>query len=99
MIGSYPPITAPALIVVGSMMMRNVAKIDWDDFSECLPALLVIAGIPLCYSIADGLALGFLAYPIVKFLAGRGREVNWLMYTMAVVLATYFIVVRVQTAA
>ncbi len=97
MIGSYRPITAPALIVVGSMMMRNVTKIDWDNYAESLPTFLIIAGIPLTFSIADGLALGFIVYPLVKLLAGQGREVKWLMYVMAVVLVAYFVVVRVQT--
>ena len=98
MIGSYPPITAPALVVVGTMMMRNVTKIDWDNYAESLPAFLVVAGIPLCYSIADGLALGFIAYPLVKLLSGQGRDVKWLMYVMAVVLVVYFVVVRVPMA-
>ncbi len=98
MIGSYPPITAPALVVVGTMMMRNVTKIDWENYAESLPAFLVVAGIPLCYSIADGLALGFIAYPLVKLLSGQGREVKWLMYVMAVVLVAYFVAVRVQSA-
>ena len=97
MIGSYRPITAPALIVVGSMMMRNVTKIDWDNYAESLPTFLIIAGIPLTFSIADGLALGFIVYPLVKLLAGQGRGVKWLMYVMAVVLVAYFVVVRVQT--
>jgi adenine/guanine/hypoxanthine permease len=98
MIGSYPPITAPALVVVGTMMMRNVTKIDWDNYAESLPAFLVVAGIPLCFSIADGLALGFIAYPLVKLLSGQGRDVKWLMHVMAVVLVAYFAVVRVQLA-
>ncbi len=97
MIGSYRPITAPALIIVGSMMMRNVTKIDWDNYAESLPTFLIIAGIPLTFSIADGLALGFIAYPLVKLLAGQGRDVKWLMYVMAVVLVAYFAIVRVQT--
>ncbi len=95
MLGSYRPITAPALVVVGTMMMRNVSKIEWDNYAECLPSLLIIAGIPLTYSIADGLALGFIAYPPVKLLSGQGREVKWLMYVMAAVLVAYFIAVRV----
>lgn len=94
MIGSYRPITAPALIVVGTMMMRNVTKIDWDNYAESLPAFLVIAGIPMTFSIADGLALGFITYPLVKLLSGQGRDVKWLMYVMAVVLVAYFAVVR-----
>ena len=98
MIGSYPSITAPALIVVGSMMMRNVTKVDWDNYAECMPTFLIIIGIPMTYSIADGLALGFIAYPIIKLLAGQGRDVKWLMYAMAVVLVAYFMIVRVQAA-
>ena len=96
MVGSYPPITAPALVVVGSLMMRNVTKIDWSDYTEVMPAFLIIIGIPLTYSIADGLALGFIAYPIIKLIAGQGREVKWLMYLMALVLVAYFLFVRVQ---
>ena len=92
-IGSYPPITAPALVVVGAMMMRNITKIDWDNYAESMPSFLIIIGIPMTFSIADGLALGFIAYPIVKLLAGQGRDVKWLMYMMAVVLMAYFVLV------
>jgi len=56
----------------------------------------VIDGIPLSYSIADGLALGFIAYPVVKLIAGQGRDVRWLTYVLAVVLLLYFILVRAQ---
>lgn len=94
MIGSYPPATAPALVVVGSMMMQNVQKIDWHDASEALPAFLMIVGIPLSYSISDGLALGFVSYPIVKFFAGKGREVPALMYALAFLLLLYFVTLR-----
>jgi len=97
MIGSFRPITAPALIIVGSMMMRNVMKIDWKNYAESLPTFLMIAGIPLTFSIADGLALGFITYPVVKLLAGQGRQVKWLSYMMAVVLVAYFVLIRVQT--
>ena len=97
MIGSYRPITAPALVVVGTMMMRNVTKIDWSNYAESLPMFLVIAGIPLTFSIADGLAFGFIAYPAVSFF-GPGPGGKWLMYVMAVVLVAYFVVVRVQAA-
>lgn len=94
MIGSYPPITASALVVVGSMMMRNVAKIDWENYAEAMPAFLILIGIPLTFSIADGLALGFIAYPIVKLLTRQGRDVKWLMYVMSLVLVAYFVFVR-----
>lgn len=94
MIGNYPPIFAPALVVVGSLMMKNVAKIDWSNYAEALPVFLIIIGIPMTFSIADGLALGFIAYPIVKLIAGQGRDVKWLMYLMAAVLVAYFVCVR-----
>jgi len=98
LLGSYPPITAPALVIVGSLMMSNVVKIPWSNYAEALPAFLVIVGIPLTFSIADGLALGFIAYPIIKLAAGQGREVKWLMYAMAAVLVAYFLLVRMQAA-
>lgn len=94
MVGSYPPITAPALVIVGAMMIRNVAKIDWEDYSESVPAFLTMIGIPLSYSIADGLALGFISCPIIKLFSGKGREIGWLTYVLAVVLVAYFVFVR-----
>lgn len=96
MIGNYLPITACALVIVGAMMAKNARKIDWDDYSESIPAFLIAVGIPLTYSIADGLALGFVSYPIVKLVAGRGKKVNWMMYVLAVILLIYFIFVRVR---
>jgi adenine/guanine/hypoxanthine permease len=94
MIGGYPPITAPALAIVGAMMMQNVSKIEWKDYTESIPAFLIIIGIPLSYSIADGLALGFISYAIIKAFSGRGREISWLTYLLAIVLLLYFVVVR-----
>jgi adenine/guanine/hypoxanthine permease len=98
MIGGYPPITAPALTIVGAMMMQNVAKIDWKDYTESIPAFLIMIGIPLSYSIADGLALGFISYAIIKAFSGRSREISWLTYVLAIVLAIvlvlYFVFVR-----
>ena len=95
MLGSYPPITAPALVVVGAMMMRSAVKIDWNNPAEAMPSFLILIGIPMTFSIADGLALGFIAYPLVKLFSGQGRDVKWLMYVMAVVLVAYFVFVRV----
>jgi len=95
MVGSYPPITAPALVVVGSMMIQNVTKLHWSNYAEAMPAFLIIIGIPLSFSIADGLALGFIAYPLVKLAAGQGRDVKPLMYLIAAMLVAYFVFVRV----
>jgi len=94
MVGGYPPMTAPALVLVGTMMIQNARKIAWDDPSEAIPVFLTIVGIPLSYSIADGLALGFVSYPAVKLLGGRGRDVGWLTYVMGALLVAYFLFVR-----
>jgi len=75
--------TAPALIVVGSLMLRNALGINWQDMTDALPAFLTILAMPLTFSIANGLALGFIAYPLVKLLAGRAREVSPLVYVLA----------------
>jgi len=96
MVGRYPPITAPALVIVGAMMLQNVTKIDWKDYSESIPAFLTLIGIPLSYSIADGLALGFISYPIIKLFSGKGRQIGWLTYFLAAVLLAYFLLIRSQ---
>ena len=80
MVANYPSITAPALVLVGAMMMGNVLKINWKDYTEAIPAFLTIVGIPLCFSIADGIAWGFISYPLIKLFSGRGREASWVMY-------------------
>ena len=94
MVGSYAPITAPALVIVGAMMVQNVRKIAWDDFSEAIPTFIVVIGIPLCYSIGDGLALGFISYPLIKALGGKGKEVKPMMYVLSAILLFYFVFVR-----
>ncbi len=94
MMGSYPPLTAPALVIVGAMMMRNAARIEWDDPAASIPAFLTMIGIPLFYSIADGLALGIIANPLVRLCAGRRREIGWLTCLLAILLLAYFICIR-----
>jgi len=66
MIGADPPITAPALTIVRAVTTQNAAKIEWKDHTESIPAFLIIVGIPFAYSIADGLALGFISYAVVR---------------------------------
>jgi AGZA family xanthine/uracil permease-like MFS transporter len=75
--------TAPALIVVGSLMLRGALEVKWEDATEAIPAFLTMVGMPLTFSIANGLALGFVTYPLIKLLAGRGREVSPLVYVLA----------------
>ena len=82
--------TAPALIIVGVLMVGGIMKINFDDFTEALPAFLTIIFMPLAYSIADGIAFGFIAYSVVKLVAGKGKEVHWLVYILAVVALIHF---------
>jgi AGZA family xanthine/uracil permease-like MFS transporter len=97
-IGNYPgginPITAPALVIVGAIMMQSVREIKWDDFSEAVPAFLILIGIPFTFSIADGLTLGFIAYPVIKILSGRSRDTGWLTYLIGITLLLYLVFVK-----
>ncbi len=83
--------TAPALIVVGTMMLSNIFHIKWDDFSEALPAFVCLIAIPMTYSIANGIALGFITYPLIKLLSGKGKEVHGLVYILGILFALKFI--------
>ena len=93
-VGSYPPVTAPALVLVGAMMLRNVVHIEWADHSEAIPAVLTLMGIPFLFSIGDGIAFGLVTYPIVKSLGGKAREVRWSMWLLAALLVAYFVFIR-----
>jgi AGZA family xanthine/uracil permease-like MFS transporter len=97
MVGGYAPITAPALVLVGALMMQSAARVAWDDFSEAVPAFLAMLGIPLTFSIADGIALSFVSYPVVKLLGGRARDVGWPMWVIAALLVYYFVGIRPHT--
>ncbi|ASI82899.1 MULTISPECIES: NCS2 family permease [Bacillus] len=67
---------APILIIIGSLMLKSIKEIDFDDFSEYFPAFLTIIMIPLTYNIADGIAFGFIFYPVIKLLTGKRKELN-----------------------
>jgi AGZA family xanthine/uracil permease-like MFS transporter len=85
-------VVAPALIVVGAMMMETAKKISWEDFSEALPAFLTIVSMPLTFSITTGLTFGFVSYTVVKLLSGKGRDVHWLLYLITgIIIIGYFI--------
>ncbi|TRY24622.1 NCS2 family permease [Brevibacillus sp. LEMMJ03] len=80
-------ITAPALIVVGSLMLGSVRHIHWEEMDESFPAFLVIVSMPLTSSIATGIALGFISYPLMKALRGKWREAHPLVYLFAALFA------------
>ncbi len=83
--------TSPALIIVGVFMVKTVIKIDWDDFTEALPSFMVIISMPFSYSIATGIAMGFIFYPITKLFAGRAREVKLTVWILALIFIARFI--------
>jgi len=85
------PVVAPALIVVGSMMLRNVSRIRWGDATEAIPAFLVMVIMPFTFSITEGIAFGFIAYSLLKLVTGRGREVHGLVYLFAVLFVIRYI--------
>ncbi|PLR80856.1 MULTISPECIES: NCS2 family permease [Bacillus] len=76
-------ITAPALIIVGSLMIGSISHINWGEIDEAFPAFLIILSMPLTSSIATGIALGFIAYPLLKVVKGKWREVHPLVYIFA----------------
>lgn len=83
--------TSPILILVGALMLGAIKDIDFDDWTEGFPAFLVIALMPFTYSIANGISAGLIAYPLLKIVAGRAKEVNWIMYVLAVLVLMRYI--------
>ena len=77
------PVIAPALIVVGTMMLRNVRNIKWDDATEAIPAFLTMLLMPLTVSITDGIAFGFISFAVLKVSTGRVSDVDWLVFLFA----------------
>lgn len=84
-------VTAAALIVVGALMSSNLAKIAWDKLEEAIPAFITVVAMPLTYSIATGIALGFILYPVTKIVKGEFKQVHWIMYLLFLVFLFYFI--------
>jgi AGZA family xanthine/uracil permease-like MFS transporter len=95
--GGHPilryPTLAPALIVVGAMMLKVVKELDWEEPTEYLPAFLTLIGIPLTFSIASGIAFGFISYAVAKLATGRWRECPALTYVFAALFIVQFLVV------
>ncbi|PGZ98081.1 guanine permease [Bacillus pseudomycoides] len=88
-LSSVAAITAPSLIIVGSLMAQNIREVNWNDFEDVLPAFLIFVGIPLTSSIANGIALGFLIYPILKIVKGKGKEVHPFLYFFAILFGCH----------
>ena len=85
--------TCGALVFVGYLMMSEVTEIDWSDLLEGLPAFLIVAGVPLTYSISNGIGFGFIAYVVVAAVPGQLKKIKPLMWVAALAFLVYFLVV------
>lgn len=83
--------TAPALIIVGLLMLEPVAKIKWDDFTESIPAFICVIMMPFTYSISNGILLGMIAYVLINFMSGKHRRITPTMYILALLFILKYI--------
>jgi AGZA family xanthine/uracil permease-like MFS transporter len=91
-VGAIPTFaTAPALILVGGLMLTGLGEINWDDPQIGIPAFLTVATIPLTWSIADGLSFGLTSYALLQLLTGRARRQDWMLYLLAALFLLRFI--------
>jgi AGZA family xanthine/uracil permease-like MFS transporter len=88
--------TAPALMIVGVLMLMSVKNINWNDLAESIPAFLTIFFIPLGYSIAAGLSAGLIAYPIIKTFQGKPKDVPLVTWILAVIFAARFVFMAIR---
>ncbi|MFN7252995.1 MAG: NCS2 family permease [Anaerobacillus sp.] len=86
-----PAVTAPALIVVGILMSSSLSRIDWKKFEIAVPSFLTILTMPLTFSIATGIAMGFIMYPVTMVAKGKAKEVHPIMYVLFFVFILYFV--------
>ena len=91
-VGAIPSFaTAPALILVGALMVASAARIDWDEPRVAIPAFLTLLTIPLTYSIATGLSFGIISFAVLEIATGRGRKEHWMLYLLAILFIARFI--------
>lgn len=91
-VGAIPDfVTAPALILVGALMLSGLGNIQWDEPRIAIPAYLTILMIPLTYSIATGLSFGLISYATLELATGRGRRQHWMLYMLAAVFLLRFL--------
>ncbi|MCK4089071.1 NCS2 family permease [Acinetobacter radioresistens] len=83
--------TAPALLFVGVLMIQGITHIEWDDITEAVPAFLTIVFMPFTYSIADGIAMGFISYALVKLFTGKASTVPYMVWIIAVLWVIKFV--------
>lgn len=84
-------VASGALVVVGAMMMRQIKEIDLGDFSVALPVFLTVVTMPLTYSIANGIGIGFITWVLLRFACGKAREIHPLLWVVAAGFLVYFV--------
>ncbi len=87
--------TAPALIIVGVLMIRGATEVNWGDFEEACPAFLTIAMMPFAYSISDGIGFGFISYSIIKLARGKAKDVPVLVYIISVLFILKYVLTSI----
>jgi len=85
------PVIAPALIIVGCMMFKNIVNIDWEDYTESIPAFLTLLLMPLAFSITEGISFGVISYVLLKIIKSKARKIHWLLYLFAVLFVARYI--------
>ncbi|MBP1544095.1 MAG: NCS2 family permease [Oscillospiraceae bacterium] len=85
--------TAPALVMVGFLMMTSVMKIDFSDYTECIPAFIAIMAMPFMYSISEGIGMGFISYVVINAVTGKFKKISPLMYVLAVLFVLKYIMI------
>ena len=82
--------TSPILIITGALLLKPLRKLNWQEPAEFIPAFIILLAIPLTFSISTGIALGFITYPLIQLLAGRVREVHWMVWLLALLFGLKF---------
>lgn len=85
--------TAPALVIVGFLMLTSITKIDFSDYTEAIPAYIAIIAMPFMYSISEGIAMGVISYVVIKLATGKAKDITPLMYVLAVLFVLKYIVI------
>ncbi len=85
--------TAPALVMVGFLMLTSITKIDFSDYTEAIPAFIAIMAMPFMYSISEGIAMGFISYVVINMIGGKFKKISPLMYVLAVLFVLKYILI------
>ena len=88
------PVIAPALIIVGCIMLKNVTKIKWNDYTEAIPSFLTLTIMAFTFSITEGIAFGFISYSLLKLASRRSQEVHWIIYLFSFLFILRYIFLK-----